>query len=166
MKLISSASYTSRSRGYNYAIARNVISFNRIEEDIYEGLVSGSGPTPYYVTINLKNIRKSKCECPFTQGNRKVCKHMVALYFTAFPDDLETYKTDVVHEQELYEAYLENRENNFLKYISKLKKQELKDLLITLLETGPSWQYDNFYRDYVEYEYEEDDIYLWCVRTK
>ena len=39
--------------------------------------------------ILIKHPRKSKCNCPFAEGRRVVCKHMIALYFTIEPQAAE-----------------------------------------------------------------------------
>lgn len=50
------------------------------------GLIEvASSNNKYVVHIDKKHPRKSKCNCPFADGRRVVCKHMIALYFTAEP---------------------------------------------------------------------------------
>mgnify|MGYP002644725577 CR=1 FL=1 len=50
------------------------------------GLIEiASGNNKYVVHIDKMHPRKSKCNCPFADGRRVVCKHMIALYFTAEP---------------------------------------------------------------------------------
>ena len=39
----------------------------------------------------ILHIKKSFCNCPFAEGNRKVCKHKIAIYFSAFPEKAEEY---------------------------------------------------------------------------
>ena len=160
MNPLNSASYTSISRGYDYAIGGHVLSVEKVDDVSYNGLVKGSHPEPYKVHIDVEHVRKSKCDCPFTEGNRKICKHMIALFFTVFPDQLKTYQVMVRDAQEIAEFERLEAEKKLYKYINKLKKQELRDILIELLECGPEWQYDKFIRDYVEFfeGYEDYDF--------
>lgn len=34
----------------------------------------------------MEHPRKSKCNCPHADGRRVICKHMIALLFTASPE--------------------------------------------------------------------------------
>ena len=85
MGLLENARYASIERGYDYYKRGNVISFKQTSENEYEGKVSGSAEKPYDVHINIIHLKKSFCNCPFAEGNRKVCKHKIAIYFSAFP---------------------------------------------------------------------------------
>lgn len=91
MRLINSASSTSAWRGYEYYKENKVCSIKKINENEYEGSVSGSSVEPYSVYINIEHPKKSTCSCPFAEGSRKVCKHKVALFFSAFPKEAEKY---------------------------------------------------------------------------
>lgn len=86
MGLLENARYASIERGYDYYKRGNVISFKQTSENEYEGKVSGSAEKPYDVHIDIIHIKKSFCNCPFAEGNRKVCKHKIAIYFSAFPE--------------------------------------------------------------------------------
>ena len=144
MKLLNSASYASINRGYYYAIGDNVKYVEKINDTSYFGLVKGNKKEPYKVHIDIEHIRQSSCDCPFTEGNRKICKHMIALYFTAFPNDLKSYEAEVIEEEKLAESIRIEQEMKFYRFIYKLKKQELRYILIELLEHGPDWQFDQF----------------------
>ena len=52
----------------------------------YQGKVKGSGGAIYDVTIDTAHPRKSVCNCPFAEGRRVICKHMVALDLGIFPE--------------------------------------------------------------------------------
>lgn len=91
MGLLENARYVSIERGYDYYKRGNVISFKQTSENEYEGKVSGSAKKPYDVHIDIIHIKKSFCNCPFAEGNRKVCKHKIAIYFSAFPEKAEEY---------------------------------------------------------------------------
>ena len=91
MGLLENARYASIERGYDYYKRGNVISFKQTSENEYEGKVSGSAKKPYDVHIDIIHIKKSFCNCPFVEGNRKVCTHKIAIYFSAFPEKAEEY---------------------------------------------------------------------------
>ena len=76
------ARYASIERGYDYYKRGNVISFKQTSENEYEGKVSGSVKKPY---IDIIHIKKSFCNCPFAEGNKKVCKHKLQYIFLHFP---------------------------------------------------------------------------------
>lgn len=88
MKIVNLASRESAWRGYEYYKAGNVVSCEAVEEGVYQGKVRGSENAVYSVLINVNRPHNSSCNCPFSKsGTRIVCKHQVALYFAAFPDD-------------------------------------------------------------------------------
>ncbi len=39
---------------------------------------------------------------------------------------------------------------NLVKYVRGLKKEDVQDKLLEVLECGPEWQWERFVRDYVE----------------
>ena len=105
MGLIEIASGNSVWRGMDYYENHKVVSWNKSGNSTYEGVVSGSNGDSYNVYIDkLEGVvsgsngdsynvyidklhpRKSICNCAFAKGRRVVCKHMIALYFTAEPD--------------------------------------------------------------------------------
>lgn len=135
MGLIELASGNSVWRGMDYYNNKKVVSWNSPEADIYDGVVSGSEDNTYTVHIDTVHPRKSVCNCPFADGRRVVCKHMIALYFTAEPKVAE----DFLKEVEKWEAEEEERElqhyEDMKKYVKSLSKAELQErLLETLLE--------------------------------
>ncbi len=94
MSLLTTASGKSVYRGYEYYLENKVLSCNRIDDFEYEGIVKGTMQEPYKVHINLNKIRSSTCDCPFANG-RKICKHMVAVFFASFPDEARKYKAEL-----------------------------------------------------------------------
>ena len=151
MGLINSASSASAWRGYEYYKENKVCSIKKINEDEYEGTVSGSLAEPYSVYINIAHPKKSTCTCPFAEGNRKVCKHKVALYFSAFPEEAEKYLAEVEQAEKEAEEYEEELYDRVLEKISKMKKAELQEALWQVLMDAPEWVFDRFARDYIEY---------------
>ena len=91
MSILTSASSSSVSRGYDYYKENKVHNVNQLNDCEYEGYVEGSLKNPYYVKINIEHPRKSYCDCPHANGNI-TCKHMIALYFELFPDEVDDYE--------------------------------------------------------------------------
>ena len=50
---------------------------------------------PYRTIIDVLHPRKSQCNCPFADGRRVICKHMVALLFTELPNEAEAYMLEI-----------------------------------------------------------------------
>ena len=107
-------------------------------------MVRGSGQKHYDVFINLEHPCKSKCNCPHSDGKRIICKHMIALYFAAYPNEAKKYYEDVVKYQKEEEQRQEELESEVIYYVHKLKKSELEQLLLQVLFDGPVWQYERF----------------------
>ena len=95
MGLIELASADSAWRGMDYYEKKKVTSWKSSGESSYDGQVSGSNKQVYTVHIDKVHPRKSSCNCPFAAGRRVVCKHMIALYFTAEPDAAVDFKKKV-----------------------------------------------------------------------
>ncbi len=108
MGLIEIASNNSFWRGVDYYNNNKVVSWDKCDENCYKGIVRGSHKEQYEVFVNKLNPRKSTCTCPFASDKRVICKHMLALYFTAEPKDLEEYLEEI----EKYEQKLEEEEEN------------------------------------------------------
>lgn len=150
MSLLSSFSMESRWRGYEYFKDKRVRKLEGLGEMRFKALVSGSRTEPYAVVIDLEHVRRSSCTCPHAAGRRVICKHMVATFFAAFPEEAEKYYAEVVKQEEAWEAYQEELAEKLVKYVRSLKKKEAQDTLLEVLECGPEWQWERFIRDYVE----------------
>lgn len=150
MSLLTTASGKSVYRGYEYFIENKVLSCNQLNDSEYEGAVKGTAQNPYSVHLNIKKPKTSICDCPFANG-RKICKHMVAVFFAAFPDEARKYKAELdayYEEEEEREAELDDMLQN---YIKKLSKSELQEALLQVLYDGPEWQFDKFINEYIEW---------------
>ncbi|WP_224168773.1 MULTISPECIES: SWIM zinc finger family protein [Eubacterium] len=83
--------------------------------------------------IDRAHPRKSTCNCPFADGRRVVCKHMIALYFTAEPKAAEDFLKEVeeweAEELEREEQHYEDLE----RYVKTLSKTELQEQLLSAL---------------------------------
>ena len=90
---------------------------------------------------------------PHAAGKRIVCKHQVALFFTAFPDEAEQYYREVIEAEEEAERERERQETAVIERVRKMKKSELQDALLELLFDGPEWQYERFAHEHLrDYE--------------
>ena len=150
MSLLTASSMESRWRGYEYYKGKKVFNLEHPENMRFHAAVSGRGKEPYTVTIDLEHLRNSSCTCPHAAGRRVICKHMVAVFFTAFPEEAEKYYADVLKAEEEWENDQEELENKLVKYVRTLKKQEAQDQLLEVLESGPEWQWERFIREHIE----------------
>lgn len=133
MGLIEMASGSSVWRGMDYYERKMVCSWKKSGEEAYDGVVSGSEGNKYSVHIDKVHPRKSSCNCPFAEGRRIICKHMIALLFTAEPKAAKDFLRQVEEwEQEEKERerlhYKELRE-----YVNSLSKKELQERLYEAL---------------------------------
>ena len=152
MGLLDLASSASAWRGYEYYKANKVETYRGIYSSQIQGKVSGSENSHYDVLIDTERPRNSKCNCPHAYGKRIICKHMIALYFTAFPEEANKYYNDIIAYEEEEEKRQEELEEALIDYVSKMKKSDLQEVLLELLFNGPEWQYDRFIREYIETE--------------
>ena len=148
MSIVTAASSQSAYRGYEYYKAKNVQKVEQIGEVEVIGSVSGSGNNTYDVRINLAHPRKSQCTCPHAAGKQVVCKHMVAVYFTAFPMEAQQYIRELEEYWEEEEEQERETEEWLIAFVRKMKKSEAQEALLQLLFDGPEWQYDRFLEEY------------------
>ena len=130
MGLLELASGNSFWRGYDYFKESRVKSYKKIEPNLYEGSVEGGEGAIYSVTIDLDHPKKSQCNCLHAEGNRRICKHKVALYFAVFPETANK----AIEDAKAWEAEEERREEKerkeIEKYVYSLSKQELREQLL------------------------------------
>lgn len=145
MGLVELASIKSVWRGMDYYQKKKVCSWVKTGGGTYDGIVSGSERNRYSVHIDKIHPRKSACNCPFADGRRVICKHMIALYFTVEPEAAENFLKEV----EKWEREEEEREQRHFKelreYVNSLSKTELReqlyDALIELENMGSRYWY-------------------------
>jgi len=126
MGLIEIASGNSVWRGMDYYNNKKVASVEKTSTTTYDGTVKGT--KLYHVHVDLEHPRKSTCTCPFADGRRVICKHMIALYFTAEPKAAEDFLKQV-EEWEKEEEEEEQRHYDELRdYVNSLSKAELQQL--------------------------------------
>lgn len=151
MSFYSIASDKSIWRGYDYYKDGKIRFCDKITDTEFVGVCAGSNGEAYEIYIDTEHPKRSTCTCPHAEGARRCCKHKIALFFTAFPDEAKRYYDDIMEEIEEEERYGEEMEVKVDSYIESLKKAELKQLVYELLYNGPDWQYDEFIREHIEY---------------
>ncbi len=154
MGLLECASSASAWRGYEYFERDKVGIIRKSGDSIFCADVSGSRETPYSVEIDVSHPRKSKCNCPHADGRRIICKHMMALYFTAFPQEAKRYYDDVIAYEEELERQHEEIEQKLIRHVHRMKKSELCETLLEVLFSGPEWQYDRFVNENLDWDEE------------
>lgn len=142
MGIISSASGSSCWRGLDYYKDKKIKNIKKISDIEYASVASGT--KEYNVYLNLKNPRKSTCNCPLANGKRIICKHIVATYFSAVPGSAKDFEEEQNRLQEEYEEYQENQYKKAIKFIYKLSKKELVEELIHIFDYAPECVYDDF----------------------
>lgn len=142
MGIISIASGSSCWRGLDYYKRNKIKNIKQIGDEEYNSIAIGSNE--YNVYLNLKNPRKSTCNCPLANGKRIICKHIVATYFTVVPNSANEFEEEQEKLQEEYEKYEENQYKNAIRFINKLSKKELEEELIHIFDYAPEWVYDDF----------------------
>jgi len=147
MGLISLASSRSAWFGYEYYKEKKVINYKQTNENEYEGTVAGSDENRYHVFLNIKNPRFSKCDCPFAKDRRIICKHLVALFFTVSPQEVDKYLREIEKSRREAEQWEKELHEKVEKYIKSLSKEELKVALMEVLYNSTDWIFDRFVRD-------------------
>lgn len=149
MSILTAASSKSAWRGYEYFIEDKVQFIKKLDGTHFVGAVTGSEAEPYAVTIDIEHSKRSTCDCPFANG-LKVCKHMVAVYFAAFPEEAIKFKSAIDRALEDEERYREELPGRIEKYINKLNKAQLKDLALNLIYELPEYEFERFVGDYID----------------
>ena len=174
MSVLTSASSSSVRRGYDYYKCNKVNNVNQLNDHEFEGYVEGSLKNPYYVKIDIEHPRKSYCDCPHANGNI-TCKHMVALYFELFPDEVDDYESwlNSDYEEDDYYNYNDYYDENYYdygsnsnfekplffdivleKFVDDLHIEQLREILLTELKNNEKRTFDLYlkenYRKYLE----------------
>lgn len=133
MGLVEIASAKSVWRGMDYYNNKKVVSWEISGTECYDGEVSGNEGNTYTVHIDKGHPRKSTCSCPFAEGRRVVCKHMIALYFTAEPKAAKDFLKQVKEWEAEEEVREQQHYEDLKKYVKSLSKSELQDQLLNAL---------------------------------
>ena len=120
-------------------------------EGLIKAIVAGNGGNTYETLIDIDHPKRSKCNCPHAAGRLIVCKHMIAVYFTAFPVEAKKYITELENCWEEEELRNQEQDDRLIQYVRRMKKNDLQEALLQLLFDGPEWQYERFIRDNLEY---------------
>ena len=185
MGLLDMASRERVYRGYEYCKEDKVAEFVRLSDCEFEGKVEGSRKEPYTVFIDTKHPKKSSCDCPFANGN-KICKHMVALFFKAFPEEYNDYaswmENDYEEPDDYYDEdygeydyydddydlrynYRENKLNPVFfdeileNYLNSLSKEQMKDILKEELSKNKDYVFNKYLKnEYKKYINNNENI--------
>lgn len=141
MGLIDLASSNSLWKGVDYYQSKNVKKIKKISDDEYNSIVSGT--EEYNVHIDINHPRKSTCTCPFAAGRRVICKHMVATFFTIYPEEAERIIKEEQEYEEVEERLFEEHLEEVKEYVNGLTDDEVRAALIDKLMD--EW-YDDDYR--------------------
>ncbi|MBP3870936.1 MAG: SWIM zinc finger family protein [Faecalicoccus sp.] len=133
MGFIDVASGKSIWRGLDYYENKKVISWHKTGDYTYEGQVEGNSHKQYSVMIDIDHPKRSTCTCPFADGRRVVCKHMIALYFTAIPQAAEDFMKEVEEYERQEELERQAHLESIRKYVNSLSKKELQERLYNAL---------------------------------
>ena len=160
MSIFTKASNSSYWRGYDYFKEGFVTDFKKVDDDVYSAKVKGT--KTYEVKVDLKHPLNSSCTCPFVEGNKKICKHMIAVAFKASPDEClrakkaeEDYEYEMNHIDDLVDKIMEKKRKKIKSEIKSLSAKEAKERLANILINE---EYDKVYNDIVEgrsYLYDE-----------
>ena len=131
MGLIDLASSNSLWRGVDYYQSKNVKKIKKISDDEYNSIVSGT--EEYNVHIDINHPRKSTCTCPFAAGRRVICKHMVATFFTIYPEEAERIIKEEQEYEEVEERLFEEHLEEVKEYVNGLTDDEVRAALIDKL---------------------------------
>ena len=150
LSILNSASGASLWRGYDYYTEHRVLRLEQLSDVQFKAAVLGSNKEPYTTLINTEHIKKSSCNCPHAAGTKIICKHIVAVYFTVFPEEAKKFYDEQMAYQKEAEMQQEELNQKLPYYIHSLKKAELEEKLLGLLGECPEWLRDRFVRDNLE----------------
>ena len=131
MGLLDLASGNSLWRGIDYYQSKKVNNIKKTNDGEYDSIVSGTDE--YMVHIDINHPRKSTCTCPFADGRRVICKHMVATYFTIYPDEAERIIKEEQEYEEEEERLFDEHLDEVREYVNGLSEEEVRAMLIDRL---------------------------------
>ena len=127
IKFLQLASASSLWRGMDYFKENRVQSFSPTVVG-YDGIIIGSDL--YHASIDIAHPRRSTCDCPFAKGHRVICKHMVALLFTAEPEQADALQNEAKDWERQAEEEWEAKCAEIRKDVMSMTKKELQETLI------------------------------------
>jgi len=131
-------------RGFQYFKGGYVARLEKVGENEFSALVSGSDNYDVFVKFDDKTIVEHECDCPYDWGN--VCKHEVAVFYAirngSFSDTSEKVK-----------SLLKNLHNDALRrFVSNLLKKDRTFRRDFLREFDEDFEED-------DEDFEEEDYY-------
>ena len=159
MALENVASSTCITRGFLYYRKGKVQKVEKINDNEYSSVVTGSNGENYNTHINVEHPRTSTCDCPYAKDNSKICKHMVATYFSVFPDEAEEYYNRVGKYEEEEDKRVEGLRNKLSSCLKKMSREDLEKSISDFLLNGPEWLLDDFIyeNNFEEFLYQGDE---------
>lgn len=134
MGLIECASSKSIWRAIDYVERDKIVCWEQ-EGKCYDGIVEGSNVETYKVHVDIEHPKKSTCTCPFATDHKVICKHMLAIYFSAEPKKLEEFYKLVEDEEEQERRWQEEHEKELYRLARNYSKEELvRELVDAWLE--------------------------------
>lgn len=130
IKFLQLASGSSLWRGMDYFKEKRVQSFSATDVG-YDGIIIGS--ELYHASIDISHPRRSTCDCPFAKGRRVICKHMVALLFTAEPEQADALENEVKEWEREAEEEWKAKCEEIRKNVMSMTKKKLQEALISRL---------------------------------
>ena len=123
-------------RGYSYYLFKNVLNWQQVEANLYKGEVTNLKDKIYKVQIDIKDPLKSTCTCPYASTKDDLCKHMVALDFTIFPDSSMLFHEIVMKHmmtRKIVDDMRKQRYQEIEKYVAGLSDEMTRILLVEVL---------------------------------
>lgn len=149
MSIFTKASNASFWRGFDYYESNLVKDVKKIGDGVYTAKVEGS--KTYNVKVDLNHPLNSTCTCPFVEGNKKMCKHMIALAFAVSPNDVkeakkirDDYYYEQAHKEERLEKIMKKKRAEIKNYVNSLSAKEAKERLYNVLINE---EYDEAYKE-------------------
>ena len=99
----------------------------------------------YHVTINTGRPKKSTCDCKFAKGRYVVCKHMIALFLEAEPEQLDKLYKEIEDNQRAEEERQYEEKNSRRRELEiraqNMSRAELEEEYVKLsIRLDKSWE--------------------------
>ncbi len=133
LSILRMASGASLWRGLDYVEQGRVKNLRPGGEGVFDAEVDGTANLPYTVHVDTVHVRQSHCDCPHAAGTKRICKHMVATVFTAYPQQVDAFKWEVEQEELAFQREEEAHRAELVRYVNSLKKDELREALLAAL---------------------------------
>lgn len=143
LSILRMASGASLWRGLDYVEQGRVKNLWPDGKGAFDAEVEGTANLPYAVHVDTVHVRQSYCDCPHAAGTRRICKHMVAAVFAAYPQQIDAFKWEVEQAELALQREEAAHRVQLIRYVNSLKKDELRkallDALIELEERHDRW---------------------------